>query len=266
MIRILVLLLALGSGGAAAWVAYGTLGPDAPQEVAAPAPEAPPPPPAPEILVATAEIGLGRPLTGANFAWRTWPEDAISDAHVQRSAQPDARKTLVGALARGRFAQGEPILESKLVNGDGGFLAAVLDPGERAVAVRISAESTAGGFILPGDRVDVLLTSGEANQGGVDAQVILRNVEVLAIDQTAVEADAETDAVIGKTATLRVDEAAAGRLAAAESQGRLSLALRAAADRDLVVARDEPKPAPEKDPGLTIRVRRAGQSELVRVQ
>jgi pilus assembly protein CpaB len=199
-----------------------------------------------EILVAVAELGLGQTLTRESMRWQPWPENMLNPAYITRSAKPDALEKLAGSVLRSRITLGEPILQNKLVPLKSNLLSSLLPPGKRAVAVRISVENTAGGFILPNDRVDVVHTI-ERQSGAQKHQVsrtILQNVPVLAIDQTvdARRNDEKTkddkselkssskSAAIGKTATLELDAEQAEVLASAEAEGRLSLSLRSVAD------------------------------------
>src|SRR6201993_1438860 len=129
------------------------------------------------------------------------------------------------------MARGEPIREENFTPRHAGYLATVLPSGKRAMAVRISAESTAGGFILPNDRVDVLHSDGKSPV----SHTILSNVRVLAIDQVVDETEKKENSkstVIGKTATLELDPSQAEILTAAQAAGTLSLSLRSAADND----------------------------------
>lgn len=91
-----------------------------------------------------------------DLLWQTWPAASASRGFIRRSDRPQALQELVGSIARAPFITREPILEQKLVKADGsGFMAAILPSGMRAVSTEISAETGAGGFILPNDRVDV---------------------------------------------------------------------------------------------------------------
>jgi len=137
----------------------------------------------------------------------------------------------VGSLSRSTFYPGEPITEAKLIRGDGGFMAAILPEGKRAIATRIAVETSAGGFILPNDRVDVIMTrpAGDA-PGGYSSETILNNVKVLAIDQTLQEQDGQK-VVVGSTATLELDRDQVQILTVAQQMGeRLTLALRSLSD------------------------------------
>ncbi|HEX5500366.1 MAG TPA: Flp pilus assembly protein CpaB, partial [Thermomicrobiales bacterium] len=163
---------------------------------------------------------------------------------IRKGSQPNAVQKLSGMIVRVPFVAGEPIRESKLVNAKGsGFMAAILPSGMRAVSTQISPETGAGGFILPNDHVDVILTrrAGAAKVAGGDvpsSETILSNVRVLAIDQTIKEKNGQKD-VIGKTATLELTPKQAETLTLAQHLGSLSLALRSITD----ARRDDPKVA-----------------------
>ena len=174
-------------------------------------------------------------------------------------------------MVRSQFVAGEPIRESKLARPESGFLSAILPGGKRAIAVRISADTTAGGFILPNDRVDVIQTQSQAASGNLAAETvsrtILTNVKVLAIDQTVDdqktaengEAGGET-VVVGKTATLELDPVQVEQITSAEASGTLSLALRSMADTDeKTVARDTKQSS-------SVRVFRFGRAQNVTTQ
>ena len=148
-----------------------------------------------------------------------------------------AMQALSGAIVREPILSGEPIVERKLVRGgQGGYMSVVLQPGMRAVSVPVTVESGAGGFILPGDRVDVVMTrKGDQGGGGgagapsAVADTVLRNVRVVAIDQR-VEPDKNAKAIVGSTATLETPAGDVEMLLRSKAQGELSLVLRSYAD------------------------------------
>jgi len=191
-----------------------------------------------QVLTAAADLPIGHRIASGDLQWTAWPKEAAHASFVSESNAPDALETFARAVARADIAAGEPITPRKLINpGDAGFMAAVLEPGKRAVAVRISAETGAGGFILPNDRVDVILTRSDEGGGdggrseGFTSATVLENIRVLAIDQTFKEVDDE-QVVVGSTATLELAPAQAERLSLAEAQGEIALALRSVADID----------------------------------
>jgi pilus assembly protein CpaB len=227
--RIIVLVIAVVAGGIAALLAGRS--------------DAPPPAPAPvvqletaEVLIANSDIGLGSRLTADDLRWQTWPAVAAATSFIRRSDRPDAMKELAGSIARAPFSAGEPIRETKLVKADGsGYMAAILPSGMRAISVEISPETGAGGFILPNDHVDVILSRRDRaaeKAAGIEvhtSEVILSNVRVLAIDQTVEEKNGQR-VVVGKTATLELGPRQAEVLALSRQLGILSLALRSLVD------------------------------------
>ena len=236
--RIIVLAIAITAGGFAAYLLSGMSkdAPTAPAVVQIPTSD---------VLVAKVDIGLGETVAPENLQWQTWTESTASGSFIRKKDRPDAVTQLAGSIVRMPFIAGEPIREQKLVKANGaGFMAAILPSGMRAVSTEISAETGAGGFILPNDRVDVVLSKRERRQseegGGppeiISSQVILSNVRVLAIDQAPKEKEGQ-NAVLGKTATLELKPEEVQTLAKARMSGTLSLALRSIADgRNTTVA------------------------------
>ena len=154
--RIVVLTIAVGAGGVAAYLASGS-DTKAPTEPAVQLQTV-------DVLVAKADIGLGRSVTADDLQWQTWPAATASSNFIRRNERPEAIKDVIGSIARAPFIAGEPIREPKLVKANGsGFMAAILPTGMRAVSTEISPETGAGGFILPNDRVDVILSKREKN-------------------------------------------------------------------------------------------------------
>jgi pilus assembly protein CpaB len=224
--RIVVLAIAVGAGGLAAYLASGSdKKPQPAQTVQLPTVD---------VLVAKSDVQLGQAVTANDVAWQAWPASAASSSFIRRDQRPDATTQLTGSIARSPFIAGEPIRESKLVSAKGsGFMAAILPTGMRAISTEISPETGAGGFILPNDRVDVILSKREKNadhpSDSVHSETILSNVRVLAIDQTIEEKNGQK-VVVGKTATLELKPEQAETLAQSRQVGTLSLALRSLAD------------------------------------
>ncbi|MCC6947471.1 MAG: Flp pilus assembly protein CpaB [Bradyrhizobiaceae bacterium] len=217
--RIVVLGIALAAGGLAFMLSGRT---PAPVKVVQPASETV------DILVAKSDIDVGRSIGSDNLAWQPWPVKAAGPLFVKRSARPNAIDELKGSVARGSFIAGEPIREQKLVKASGsGFMSAILPAGMRAVSTEISPESGAGGFILPNDYVDVILTHQSDDR--YTSETVLRNIRVLAIDQTIQEKDGQK-VVVGRTATLELSPSQAETLVLSRRRGGLSLALRSLAD------------------------------------
>src|SRR5713101_6345331 len=231
--RIVVLAIAISAGGVAAYLASGSDPKPAATEPAAHLQTV-------DILVAKSDIGLGQSVTGDDVQWQTWPAATASTSFIRRNERPEATKEVVGSIARSPFIAGEPIREPKLVKATGsGFMAAILPTGMRAISTEVSPETGAGGFILPNDRVDVILSKRDKNpdkSGSADivvSEIILTNVRVLAIDQAPKEKDGQ-NAVVGKTVTLELKPEQAETLARARQTGTLALALRSIADLNAV--------------------------------
>jgi pilus assembly protein CpaB len=225
--RIAVLCFALIAAIAAAWIAKGMLGSNKQVAQALPKFETV------KVLTAAGDLTLGKIIQAGSLRWRDWPKSAVTSSLVTNRNFPNAMKKFNGARVRAPFVSGEPILRTKLVlNGKGGVLSAILPAGMRAISTRISPETGAGGFILPNDRVDVILTRKDSRgrKDNTFARTILTNVRVLAIDQTIEEKKGKDKVVVGKTATLELTPPQAEILAMSEKVGSLSLALRSLAD------------------------------------
>jgi pilus assembly protein CpaB len=266
-----------------------------------------------KVLVAAKDLEPGRRLTDADLAWKDWPVGEVNPVFITDGSVPvpsapaaegtadtkaemakkaegaaarvtraatelatgGAKADFIGSVVREPILAGEPIVARKIVRaGDSGYMAAYLEPGMRAMAIRVTVETAAGGFILPGDRADVLLTrevklpSGAA--GGETskfvAATVMQNVKVLAIDQ-ATRAAEDAQAVVGATATLEVSARDAEVLALAKSEGELSLVLRSYADTAgpsgrVAGAVNRGNAAAS---GGVVRVYREGQAEAVAV-
>lgn len=235
--RIILLVIALVAGGLAAFlVTRGNRAPAPQQVVTQVVPEA-----RTQVLVAKGPIGIGERLTANSVEWQDWPEGALRPEYVTIAAMPEAPSELTGSVVRFEFFPGEPIRAAKLVNADQGYLSAVLSSGMRGVSVGVTAVSSAGGFVVPNDHVDVVLTT--STNVGQRSEVILSNVRVLAIGKRLGEMGAsggseqsENGAPVPVTfdkntiATLELDPAQAETLINASMRGQLSLTLRAVTD------------------------------------
>jgi pilus assembly protein CpaB len=223
--RIVVLGIAIAAGGVAAMLAGRS-------------DQAPPPPPpetakfeTADVLVAKVNIGMGERLSPQNMEWQTWPAAAAANL-TNKKNRPNAMTELIGARARSAFSAGEPIREAKLITAGSGFLSAMLPKNMRAVAIEISPETGAGGFILPGDHVDVILTRSPATgrgEEGSSSETVLSNVQVLAIDLN-IEDKNRQNTVLGKIATLEVTPDQAQTLILARRLGTIALVLRSVDD------------------------------------
>ncbi len=209
-----------------------------------------------DVLIAKGDIGIGQVVSAQDLQWQAWPAATTSPNFVRKSDRPDAIEKLAGSVARSTFFAGEPIRDSKLVKIDGssGYMAAALPAGMRAISTEISPETGAGGFILPGDHVDVILSKREKeNERGNNpeantSETILSNVRVLAIDQTVEEKNGQK-VVVGKTATLEMRPRQAETLALARQLGTLSLSLRSIVD---IGKTNEPDDEDDKRTGVNM--------------
>jgi pilus assembly protein CpaB len=246
-----------------------------------------------QVLVAKRDLAIGDRLVAGDVTWQAWPSDAVNAAFITNGAaepvstQATAKaakavgdmaggmiggvtpeKAVEGAIVRDPILIGEPITARKIVRGgEGGYLSVVLSPGKRAMAVPVTSETAVGGFVLPGDRVDVIQirdaqSGGEGDGGGKQsvAETIIQNVRVLALDQsTAAEKDAKT--IVASTATLEVGPVEAEALARAKSAGAVTLTLRAYTDlggpSGLAVASQD---------SAVVRINRGGQTSSISVR
>jgi len=259
-----------------------------------------------KVLVAAKDLQPGQRLAEGDMEWKDWPVDEVNPVFITDGtvpipaaataapAQPaeddkpagavasvtraatnlatgGAKADYIGSVVREPILAGEPIVMRKIVRaGDSGYMAAYLEPGMRAMAIRVTVETAAGGFILPGDRVDVVLTreTNLANAGAAEGDrakftsaTVMQNIKVLAIDQSTRAGDDE-QAVIGATATLEVGPRDAEALALAKSEGELSLVLRSYAD----TAGPSGRVAAPARQSAAVRVYRGGAPEVVVVQ
>lgn len=186
-----------------------------------------------EVLVAIRDIPLGTSLRQEMFEWRNWPKEGIEPGFITRTNAPDGLNlSEKPAIVRTAFFKGEPIREAKLTRSGEGYLSAILPAGQRAIATSISTATSAGGFILPNDHVDVIMTRRSEDDGDNDyiTEIILENIKVLAIDQTIEEKDGEP-VVVGETATLQLSPDQAKILTVAQQMAdRLALSLRSIED------------------------------------
>ncbi|MDB5589516.1 MAG: Flp pilus assembly protein CpaB [Enterovirga sp.] len=209
-----------------------------------------------DVLVAASELPVGHTLKRGDLRWLPWPSDYVPGGSVSRRDVAGESEEFDGSIVRQSFLAGEPIRREKLVKANSNaFMSAILPSGMRAVAISIDTRgaTSAGGFVLPNDRVDVLRTyrDDEASKtGGIDVQMsetILPNIRVLAIGQNVQERNGEK-VVTGETATLEVTPAQAETLALSQKTGQLSLALRSLADAGQTEAVREDK----SDSGVTV--------------
>ncbi len=228
--RIIVLFLAVAAAGGAFIVATNQSPPPAPLPVAAPPPQVS----TTDVLVAAKDLPPGTLLTDAELQWQPWPKDAVPAGTISKTEGPKVIESLKGSIVRTGMIAGEPIRREKLVKGQG-FMSAILPSGMRAVAINIDSQgaTSAGGFILPGDRVDVIRTSRDAGAGASSdnyvSETLLQNVKVLAVGPNIQEKNGQA-VVVGSNATLELDPAQAETVVLAQRTGQLSLTLRSLLD------------------------------------
>lgn len=184
-----------------------------------------------EVLVARSDLPAGTLINEQHLRWQSWPDDDVPETYMIRTETD--QKSLYGSVVRRGIASGQPIIQTQIVKpGDRGFLAAVLKPGFRAFSIKVSATTGISGLVFPGDRVDlILIHTLPADEGGGPpnkvSETFLRNVRVLAIDQTIDDQNGEPR--VAKTATLEVTPKQAEVLAVADDIGRIALSLRSLA-------------------------------------
>ena len=231
--RILILGLAIGSAAIAGIMAKGMLGGKKTIKEVVEVNKVP----MVQVLVASKDLAMGERLIESTINWRDWPKANVSEAMITKEAHPDALDEFKTARARLPVFLGEPIVERKLVlPNQNGFMSSILPKGMRAISVAISERSAVSGFILPNDRVDVILTRKVDDPDGkgkvVHSETVLTNVKVLAINQTYRQ-EANSDKVTvteGKTAVLELDPIQSEVITMVESAGELSLSLRSIAE------------------------------------
>ena len=248
--RIIVLVIAAFAAGGVALLARSLLGGGTPATVAAPGPRIV----MSEVLVATSQLTPGSALTPASVRWQDWPSTSVDPSFITHNTAPDISKIVQGAVVRAPMMAGEPLTTSKIVHADtAGFLASQLMPGMRAVSITVSADTGAGGFILPNDRVDVICTITLPESHKIEAGTILKDVRVLAVDQTSDSKD--TKSVVARTATLELSPAQVELVARAKVAGTLSLSLRALGDSESAEAKTA---SPEESSSQEINILRYG--------
>lgn len=228
--RLIILSVAVAAAGGAGYIAKNMAG--TPQEVSiAAAPE--PALALSEVLVLSNDVPMGAAIDG-QLNWQAWPADATDASFITRDGEADAIEKLKGSLARIAMYKGEPLRRSKLIGEGQSFMSSILPSGKRAIATQIAADTSAGGFILPNDYVDVIMTRRAQAIGGGESfitETILKNIRVLAIDQAIQEDEEGKKVKVGQTATLELTSQQAEIITVAQQMAdRLTLALRSTAD------------------------------------
>lgn len=257
--RMGVLALAVVAAGLAALLARGLVSSKEPvkAEVAVA--------PVTEVLVSARDIEVGARLDSTSLRWQVWPDNAVSAGFITKAAAPTALTDYDGSVVRTAMLAGEPVMGNKIVNlKNAGFMSALVQPGMRALAINVTPQSSAGGFILPNDRVDVLLTRRSQDEGSgtqtVQGETILRNVHVLAVDQSFNNKGGD-EALVGKTVTLEVTPSQAELLTLSAVEGDISLSLRSIAETG-----GENDEQVSKASGNVINVVRFGVEQSVKVK
>ena len=235
--RLIVLGLALVAAGGAALLVRGMLGGGTPKVEARTAPAIP----MSEVLVASANLQPGQELSADQVRWEKWPTASVDSSFITHQSAGSEEAAVKGTVVRSPIVAGQPIANSAIVHGDSaGFMAAIVTPGMRAVSITIATDSGAGGFILPNDRVDVILTRKftQTEPPLVVSDTILSNVRVLAVDQTYKQ-EKDTRTVIAKSATLELTPAQAEMISRSAAAGILSLALRPLGDTGEVASLED---------------------------
>lgn len=181
------------------------------------------------ILAAAGNLAVGDKLDTRSFQWVKWPKETVPAGFILQQDRPEAPTELTGSVVRLPMFAGEAIRPEKLADARSGVLSAILPAGKRALSIDITVSNSAGGLILPNDRVDVIAVR---DIGGTQvSDVILSNIRVLAVDQATAAASIGEKFALGNTATLELtgDQAQALTTAKAASQ-QLSLGLRSMAD------------------------------------
>lgn len=266
MIRLLLLLVALGAGATAIVMFFArpeVTQPSAPAvQAVASASQNPEninlePAIRHNVLVTSVAIDQGVPLTEGTLEWSPIEDGMIRTSFILEDEQPDALERATQLVPMVALDAGEPLRWERLQPPRPTTLSARLSSGMRAVAVAVSPESTAGGFVLPEDHVDVLLVG--ASGSGSRTQVVVSNVRVVALDQTTVE-DVSGETFLSSTATLELNPTQMEAvITARDTPGRLVLALRSMADGE------EPQELYTPPQRNTIRVIRDGRVEEIEV-
>jgi pilus assembly protein CpaB len=179
------------------------------------------------VVVAKQSLRFGAELNNSMLQEVTWPAEALPAGAFAKISDllVGGRRVVLAAIE-----PNEPVLALKITGpGQRATLSALVAPGMKAVTIRVNDVEGVGGFVLPGDRVDVVLTR-QIDKGSATTEVVLQNTRVLAIDQSADERSAK--ATVAKAVTLEVGTVDAQKVWLASSVGSLSLLLRKAGETD----------------------------------
>ncbi len=189
-----------------------------------------------QVLVAKHDLPYGTALKDGDTEWIEWPKSTMPKGVITKGDSPRAMEDLKGSFVRAPITSSEPIRRERLVKGaTPSMMSTLLSSGKRAIAIDVSLNSTAGGFILPNDRVDILKLYRDpelTKDRGADvmaSELVVSNVRVLAMGQTIETKNGEA-VVTGATATLELDPRQAEIVLLAQRSGTLSLELRPLVD------------------------------------
>ena len=229
--RLIILGVAVAAAGGAGYVAKNMMAAP-PPEVIVEQPQGPAIELA-DVLVLDGDVPMGGAV-GDQLAWQSWPADGVNENFITRESEPEALEKYKGSVARLAMFAGEPLRKSKLIGEGQSFMSSILPTGYRAVATQIAADTSAGGFILPNDYVDVIMTRRSDTAGptgGFVTETILKNIRVLAIDQAIQEDEEGRRVKVGETATLELTPQQAEIITVAQQMAdRLTLSLRSLVD------------------------------------
>ncbi|MET0294464.1 MAG: Flp pilus assembly protein CpaB [Phenylobacterium sp.] len=288
-VRIAILATAAVAAIALAFLVRGMMNTEKPDSAPVVAAAAAPRPMA-RVLVAKKDLAVGARIDPIDLGWQEWPMESLHPTFVTDGSEPrkvtpqegvkkvaheatqaaqdlvasdDGMKVFDGAIVKEPILAGEPITARKVVRGgEGGFMAVVLSPGMRAVAIPVTAESGAGGFILPGDRVDILQARAQEGGGkGSIVETLMQNVRILAIDQRT-EPEKEARTIVGGVATVEVSVNDVEVLARGRAQGEMMLSLRPYSD----IAGPARRGSAPTAASSTVRIVRAGDISEVAVK
>jgi pilus assembly protein CpaB len=211
-----------------------------------------------QVLVAARDLPYGTSIADADTNWVDWPQSSVPVGALSKSAAPNAKDDVRSAYVRLPISGGEPVRKERLIKGvTAGLMSTMLSPGKRAIAIDVTLNNTAGGFILPNDRVDVLRTyrdteaTKDLGHEVYSSEIVLANVRVLAMGQTIEKKGAEP-VVTGSTATLELDPRQAELVVLAQRTGQLVLSLRPITDALEKDASAELPADPSTDDSMTV--------------
>ena len=202
------------------------------------------------------------PMSAQTISWQQWPSSGVSEGFITKDASPDALNELKEAVARVPIYAGEPVRRTKLVGGGKSFMSSILPAGYRAVATQIAVDTAAGGFILPNDYVDVIMTRRAENGSatGFVTETILQNIKVLAIDQMLQLNEEGEQVKVGSTATLELTPQQSEIITVAQQMAdRLTLALRSVADAQEAPTSQADYLVSSNGKGGTVRLIKSGE-------